>query len=73
MDDNVKTIYSDEVIAILNDKRVKDLLKNAHQLRSMHGNKQISDIEAVICVLKMYNGKKLWRIMHQKKLKGEEG
>ena len=78
MGEEVKTNYSQEVIDILNDKKVKELIKDAHSIRKIFFErlKEVSDIEIIICALQMYCRKKQYRNQFKKKkelkLKGGE-
>ena len=57
--ENIKTNYSEEVIAILNDVWVKEYLERCHKVRSELGLNTISDLELIISVLKNYEQKKI--------------
>jgi len=51
---DVKTIYSDETIAILNDVRITELLGYCHGLRFSAGLKKADNLYLMSQVLKMY-------------------
>ena len=69
MNEEVKTNYSQEVIDILNDNKIKELIKEAHNIRriSFEPLKEISDKEVIICALQMYCRKTWWRKQFKKK------
>lgn len=65
----IKTIYSDEVIAILNDFWVKEYLKRNHQLRLKIDLKEISDLDLIIKLLKGYE-QRVKNFISKRKKKG---
>mgnify|MGYP001293247424 CR=1 FL=1 len=77
-EEEIKTIYSDEVISILNDIELNELLKETHELRSkilMKGEplKKASNIYVIIQALKMYVRQKKGALRNKLKRESKNG